>query len=149
MKKSFKILIEVSKRNVSGIDAEYRWIDILFHDSTRTFDKADIVAKYKEMMRMSKGFYILTISLVTRRDEGNWMDKEDIISSVRFVNDNTYSDDIESIKYGKWTGFRYGNPIGDGERDFTPTNKKNILGEIEEIVYRGNNAFIEMLKEIK
>jgi hypothetical protein len=149
MKKSFKITIEITKKNVSGIDADYRWVDMLFSTSTRTFDKGDIIAKYQEMLKMSKGFQMLTISLTTRRDEGNWSDREETLYSFRFINNNSYTNDIDDIKSGRWDGHSYGHPIGDGERDFLPCTKKVIPHSIEEVVSQGNAAFIEMLNSLK
>jgi hypothetical protein len=149
MKKSFKITIEIEKKNVNGIDSTYRWVDMLFHSSTRTFDKGDVISMYKEMLKCSKGFQMLTISLTTRLDEGYWSPNEETLCSFRFVNGNSYTNDIDDIKSGKWNGSSYGHPIGDGERDFLPCTKKIINPSIEEVVSQGNAAFIEMLNSLK
>ena len=132
IKKTIRIEIAIEKEFTNGLRGEMIVSDMIFTDYSHLFKIDDILANYKIAIKKLEGFTMLTATSLVY-ESGNYLrSNQDIISSFRYVN-----------RYGE---VKRSNFNGDSYNNFVETDVKTIISSIKEMVEKGNNQFIEILK---
>ena len=132
MKKIIKIEILVEKEFATNLYGEFKITDLIFTEYDRLLNFDEIKENYRKALKKLEGFTTITATLLVYND-GEWkMTSSNIQSSFRYV--NRYGD----IKMSRWDGYSYPN--------FLDALGKSILGDIKELVDKGNRTYIELIK---
>ena len=133
MNKVIKIKIEVENESQRGnYQTHFTLTEMLFTDYNNLFNSEAMMQNFKDMMKHSKGFTMLTATLFKYKE--GYSQQEDTVSSFRFCKkyDELTCSNLKGNKFDNW---------------FT-TNEKLIASKVMDMINAGNTLFIETLKEV-
>lgn len=130
--KVIRLEINIESEICLGMSADFTISDIIFTEYSTLLDYDKFAENYKTAMKKLGKFTMLTAQLSVY-DKGDYMlSSKQFISSFRFVNR------CDEYTMSRWNGDSYNN--------FQPSTKNDILKMVKELVEKGNQKYIELIR---
>lgn len=130
--KVIRLEINIESEICLEMRADFTISDIIFTEYSTLLDYDKLAENYKTAIKKLGKFTMLTAQLSVY-DKGDYMlSSKQFISSFRFVN-----------RYNELTMSRWN---GDCYNDFQPSTKNDILKMVKELVEKGNQKYIELIR---
>ena len=135
MKKIIRLEIQIECDVNTSLRGEMWVTDSIATEYDRLLDADRIIESYKLALKKLGNFTMLTISVLTYNDGDYMRHSQNMISSCRFVN--------------RYHEVKFSPLMGDNcYSNFQPSDKKDIMMRIKSAIEKGNNEYINLIKNI-